>query len=66
MNGSSHPEGFLGKGVLKISSKFTGEHPCRSLIPIKFFSKFFRTPFYKNTSGRLLLNKHQAGFPHAK
>ena len=83
MNGSSHPEGFLGKGVLKISSKFTGEHPCRSLISIKFFSNFieialrhrcspvnllhiFRTPFHKNTSGRLLLNKHQAGFPPAK
>ena len=23
-------EVFLGKGVLKICSKFTGEHPCRS------------------------------------
>ena len=22
------PEVFLGKGVLKICSKFTGEHPC--------------------------------------
>ena len=27
---SSHPEVLLGKGVLKICSKFTGEHPCRS------------------------------------
>ena len=25
---SSPPEVFLGKGVLKICSKFTGEHPC--------------------------------------
>ena len=25
---SSHPEVFLGKGVPKICSKFTGEHPC--------------------------------------
>ena len=25
---SSHSEVFLGKGVLKICSKFTGEHPC--------------------------------------
>ena len=24
---SCHPEVFLGKGVLKICSKFTGEHP---------------------------------------
>ena len=32
---SSHPEVFLGKGVLKTCSKFTGEHPCRSVISIK-------------------------------
>ena len=25
---SSHPQVFLGKGVLKICSKFRGEHPC--------------------------------------
>ena len=29
---SSHPVVFLEKGVLKKSSKFTGEHPCRSII----------------------------------
>ena len=28
------PEVFLGKGVLKICSKFTGEHPCRSEVSI--------------------------------
>ena len=26
---------FLGKGVLKICSEFTEEHPCRSAISIK-------------------------------
>ena len=69
---SSPPEVFLGKGVLKICSKFTGEHPCRSVISIKLQSNFieitrwdwfspvnllhiFRTIFYKNTSGGLLL-----------
>ena len=31
---SSRPERFIGKGVLKICSKLTGEHPCRSAIPI--------------------------------
>ena len=36
---SSHPEVFLGKGVLKICSKFTGDHPCRSAISIKFHGK---------------------------
>ena len=25
---SCHPQVFIGKGVLKICSKFTGEHPC--------------------------------------
>ena len=29
---SSRSEVFLVKGVLKICSKFTGEHPCRSVI----------------------------------
>ena len=32
---SSPPEVFLGKGVLKICSKFIGEHPCRSVISVK-------------------------------
>ena len=31
---SSHPEVFLVKDVLKICSKFTGEHPCQSVISI--------------------------------
>ena len=31
---------FLVKGVLKISSKVTGEHPCRSLISIKLLCNF--------------------------
>ena len=69
---SSRPEVFLGKGVLKIYSKFTGEHQRWSAISIKLQSNFikitlrhgcspgnllhvFRTPFPKNTSGRLLL-----------
>ena len=38
---SSPPEVFLGKGLLKICSKFTGEHPCRSVISIKLQSKFY-------------------------
>ena len=33
---SSHPGVFLGKGVLNIWSKFTGEHPCTSVTSIKF------------------------------
>ena len=54
---SSHPEVFLRKGVPKICSKFTGEHPCRSVISIKLFCNFIEiTPRHGfNTSGRLLL-----------
>ena len=51
---SSGPEVFLGKGVLKICSKFTGDHPCESAISIKLLH-ILRTTFLKNTSGWLLL-----------
>ena len=56
---------FLKKDVLKICSKFTREHPCRSVISINLLwhmcspenlLHIFRTLFLKNTSGRLLLN----------
>ena len=58
---------FLRKVVLKICSKFTGEHPCRSAISIFIeialwhgcspvnLLQIFRTPFSRNTSGWLLL-----------
>ena len=36
----SPSEVFLGKGVLKIYSEFTGEHPSRSAISIKLQSNF--------------------------
>ena len=60
---SSRPEVFLGKGILKICSKFTGEHTCRSTpialrhgySPINLLH-IFGISFLKNTSGRLLLN----------
>ena len=62
------------RGVLKMYSKFTEEHPCRSVISIKLSCNFieialrhrcspvnllhiFRTPFPRNTSGWLLLNR---------
>ena len=37
---SSRPEVFLRKGVLEICSKFTGEHPCQSVILIKLQNNF--------------------------
>ena len=60
-NRSGYSEVFLGKGVLKISSKFTGEYPCRSALrhgcsPVNLLH-VFRTSFLKITSGWLLLNQ---------
>ena len=59
ISGSSHPEVFLGKGVLKIYNKFTGGHQCRSAhrhgcSPVNLLY-IFRTLFPRNTSGWLLL-----------
>ena len=42
------PRGVLGKGVLKICSKFTGEHLCRSAISIKLQSNW-RNPKWKTS-----------------
>ena len=47
----SHPEVFLGKGVLEICSKFTGEHSCRSAISIKLLSNFIISGSCFNCSG---------------
>ena len=46
----------IGKGALKICSKFTGEHPCQNAISIKHWCSpvnllhIFRRPFLKSTS----------------
>ena len=37
---NSSPEVFLRNGVLKICSKYTGEHQCRSVISLKLQSNF--------------------------
>ena len=41
---SGPPGVVLGKGVLKICSKFTGEHPCRNVISIKLQSISIEIP----------------------
>ena len=67
---SSHPEVFLGKGVLKICSKlqhnthtevrnnFTEIALWHGCSPVNLLH-ILRTPFPKNASGRLLLNSTQ-------
>ena len=45
-NASSRPpEVFLRKDIPKIYSKFTGKHPCRSVISIKLLCNFIEITF---------------------
>ena len=47
---SSPPEVFTGKGVLKICSKFTREHPCRCVILIRLLCKFIEISLWHGSS----------------
>ena len=62
--GSSQPEVFLEKAVLKICSKFTGEHPCRSVISIKLLCNFIKITLQHGSSPVNLL--HVFGIPFSK
>ena len=56
---SSRSEVFLVKGALKTCSKFTGEHPCRSVISIKLQGKF-----HKNLRFSFAVSKEKLGFKY--
>ena len=60
---SSHPEVFLGKGFLKIYNKFTGEHPCWSVISIKLQSNFIEIALHHGCSNVNLLHIFRTSFP---
>ena len=79
INRSRSPEVFLGKGIRKICSKFTGETPMLKCDFNKFANQLywnhtrhgcspvnllhiFRTPFPKNISGWLIMNKFSQRF----
>ena len=47
---SSTSELFLRKGVLKICSKFTREHPCRSTISINLLFNFIEIALWHGCS----------------
>ena len=53
---SSCLEVFLRKGVLKICSKFTGEHPCRSTTSIKLQSNHIEITLWHGCSTVNLLH----------
>ena len=63
------PELFLQRGVLKICCKYTGKHPCGSVALLHGCAAvnllhIFKTLFYKNTSGGMLLkcSKQYSGY----
>ena len=60
---SSHPEVFWRKGVLKICSKFTGKHPCQSVISIKLLCNFIEITLRHGCSSVNLLHIFRASFP---
>ena len=62
-SGSSPPEVFLGQGVMKICSKVTGEHPCRSAISIKLQSNFIEIALRHGCSPVDLLHIFRTPFP---
>ena len=51
------------KGVLKIRSKFTGEHPCRSVISIKLLCNFIEITLWHSCSPVNLLHILRTPFP---
>ena len=54
---------FNGKCVLKICSKFTGEHPCRKVISIKLLCNFIKTALRHGLSPLKLLHIFWTTFP---
>ena len=60
---NSPSEVFLGKGVLKKSSKLTGEHPCRSAISIKLQSNFIEIALSHECCPLNLLHIFRTPFP---
>ena len=59
----SHPEVFLGKGFLKMCNKFTGEHPCRSVISKELPSNFIEITLRHGCSPVILLHAFRTPFP---
>ena len=60
---SSRPEAFLRKGLLKICSKFTGEHPCRSAISVNVQSNFIDIALRHGCSPVNFLHIFRTPFP---
>ena len=59
---SSRSEVFLGKDVLKICSRFTGEHPCWSVISIKLLCNFIEIALRRGCSPVTILQIFRTPF----
>ena len=60
---SSHPEVLLIKDALKICSKFTGGHPCWSVISIKLQSNSIEIALWHGCFSVNLLHIFRTTFP---
>ena len=60
---NSRPEVFLRKGVLKICSKFSREHPCRIVISVKLQRSFIEIALRHGCSPVHLLHIFRTPFP---
>ena len=60
---NSRPQGFLRKGVLRLCSKFTGQHPCRSVISIKLQNNFIEMILWHGCFPVNLLHIFRLPFP---
>ena len=54
---------FLWKGILKICSKFTWEHPCRSVISITLLSSFIEIALRHECSPLISLHVFRTPVP---
>ena len=60
---SGPPEMALGKRFLKIYNKFTGDHPCRSVISVKFQNNFIEITLRHECSPVNFLHIFRTTFP---
>ena len=54
---------FFGQDVLKICSKFIGEHPCQSVISIELLCNFIEIALRRGCSPVNLLHIFTTAFP---
>ena len=54
---------FIGKGILKICSEFTAEHPCQITISVKLYCNFIKIALRHGCSPVSLLHIFRAPFP---